>query len=110
MLSLNDSVPVRDPRAVGVKITETVQYPPTATTDPQVDTNPLEKSPDAPIEVIEIGTEPVFVKVTGCEALGVLMACPVNDSIPGTTVAVGATAVICTVLGVLELKPLLTIN
>jgi hypothetical protein len=110
MLSLKDRVPVRVPMAVGEKTTDTVQLFPTATLEPQVETNRLAKSPVAPTLVSVMGTVPVLVKVTDCAVLEVLIAWLENDKDGTDSVALGAAAVICTVLGALELVPLFTIS
>ena len=61
-LSVMETVPVRFPVAVGMKVTEIVQVPAGATLAPHVLV--CVKSPDAAIEVIARATPPELVRVT----------------------------------------------
>ena len=54
--------PERLPAAVGVKVTEMVQFAPAAKLDPQVLVSA--KSPDAMMELMESAPDPEFVSVT----------------------------------------------
>ena len=68
-LSVTVIDPLRAPPAVGVKITEMVQFAPAATEAPHVLV--WLKSPLATMLVIDKGAVPVFVSVTVCAALEV---------------------------------------
>ena len=68
-LSVMVSVPVRDPPAVGVKVTEIVQFAPAAMLDPQFCVSA--KSPEAAMDVTLSVAEPLLVSVTVCAALAV---------------------------------------
>jgi len=61
-LSVTVSVPVREPPAVGVNVTEIAQFAPVATLDPQVFVSA--KSPDAAMDVMLKAADPLFVSVT----------------------------------------------
>src|SRR5260221_6023947 len=71
-LSVTETAPVREPAAVGVKVTEIVQVPAAATEAPQVFV--WLKSPLAAIVVIVRAADPVLVSVTTCAALAVFSA------------------------------------
>ena len=71
-LSVTETAPVREPVAVGAKVTEIVQVPATATEAPQVLV--WLKSPLAAIVVIVSAADPVLVSVTDCAALVVFNA------------------------------------
>jgi len=109
-LSLKESVPVRCRIVVGEKITDAEQLFPALRVAPHVVTRPLEKSPVAPKLVKLIGTNPVLWKVTDWALLEEPSAWSVNVREVVESEAVGFTTVICTMLGVLELKPLLTMS
>src|SRR5204862_3254271 len=70
-LSVTVSVPLRDPAAVGVKVTLIVQFPPAATLDPQLLVCP--KSPGlVPVKamLVMLNVAPLgFESVTACAAL-----------------------------------------
>ena len=61
-LSVMDSSPVRVPAAVGVKVTEIVHCPPTASEEPQLLV--WEKSPLAAMPLMLTAAVPVLDKVT----------------------------------------------
>ena len=61
-LSVMVRVLVRLPAAVGVKVTEMVQFAAAARLDPQVFVSA--KSPDAMIELMESAPDPEFVSIT----------------------------------------------
>src|SRR5216684_7744525 len=67
------SVPVREPLAVGVKVTLTVQLELATTLAPQLLV--CAKSPLACIPLMLTAVCPGFDSVTGCEALAVPSAC-----------------------------------
>jgi hypothetical protein len=66
------SVPVREPRAVGVNTTWTVQLLPVAMAGPQLFV--CEKSPVICSNEIESGAVPVFLITTACAALAIFTA------------------------------------
>src|SRR5437016_6091171 len=73
-LSVSDSVPVRAPEAVGVKVTLMVQFAPAAKVPALHDALPISvlvaaKSPEAANELIVKAAVPVFVSVTVIGAL-----------------------------------------
>ena len=68
-MSVTEIVPVREPAAVGVKVTEIVQVPAAATEPPHVLV--WLKSPLAAMPVIVRAADPVLVSVTDCAALAV---------------------------------------
>src|SRR6266852_9795532 len=75
------SVPVREPLAVGVKITLTVQLELAATLVPQLLL--CAKSPLACMALMEIEVVPGFDKVTGCETLVIPTCCELNVRLAG---------------------------
>jgi hypothetical protein len=101
------SAPLRDPLAVGVKLTLTVQLEVAATLVPQLLV--CAKSPLAWIPLILIAVGPGFDTVTGCETLVLPSACaaklrvtgfafrtvfapvPVSDTVCGLPAALSAT-------------------
>ena len=87
-LSVNFTVPVRLPAAVGVKVTLIVQFAPAATLDPHVLVSA--KSPEAAIWVIESAALPELVKVTTCAALGVPTSWLLNVKLDGDKLTAGA--------------------
>ena len=66
-LSVTKTAPVREPAAVGAKVTEIVQLPAAATEAPHVLV--WLKSPLAAIAVIVSAADPALVSVTTCAAL-----------------------------------------
>ena len=100
-MSVIVTVPVRAPAAVGVKVTEIVQFAPAATLAPQVLV--CEKSPDAAIEVMVRAAVPELVSVTVCAALVVPSVSEAKVRLAGESVTVGAVTV--GVVTVTELVP-----
>lgn len=84
-LSVMVSVPARDPPAVGVNVTEIVQFAPAATLAPQVLVSA--KSPEAAIDVIFNAAAPLLVSVTVSAALVVPVFCAANVRLAGDSVA-----------------------
>lgn len=87
-LSVIVTVPVRAPAAVGVKVTEIVQLPPSARLAPQLCVSA--KSPDAVIEVITRAAVPESVSVTVWAALVVPSICEAKERLVGESVTAGA--------------------
>src|ERR1019366_7427135 len=89
-LSFTVNAAVRDPPAVGVNVTLTVQFAAGASVKPQVDVRA--KSPLlVPVNTIELRFNvslPLFVIVTVCAVLVVATACVVNVKLVGLSVAV----------------------
>jgi hypothetical protein len=90
-LSVTEIEPVRKPVAVGVKLTEIVHVPATATEVPQVLV--WLKSPLAAIVVIVKGAVPELVSVTDCAALVVPTAWLLKVKLVGETLTAGAVPV-----------------
>jgi hypothetical protein len=86
-LSVMVTAPVRAPPAVGVKVTEILQFAPAATLEPQVLDSA--KSPDAAIEVMLKAARPELVSVTDCAELVEPVVCPANVRLVGVSVTPG---------------------
>lgn len=86
-LSVMESVPLRVPEAVGVKVTLMVQWAPAATDDPQLFV--CAKSPLAAMLVTLRVAPPVLESVTACAALVVPTVWLVNVRVEGETPATG---------------------
>jgi hypothetical protein len=93
-LSVTVSVPVREPAAVGVKVTAMVQWAPGARLVPQLLV--WAKSPEAAIEVNVRATCPEFVKVTAWAAVVVPTVCWANVRLVGESVTAGPAGAVTT--------------
>lgn len=98
-LSVTDTLAVRLPPAVGVKVTETVHEPPAGTVVGATGQVLVwAKSPALvsvmAIPLIDSGAVPVLVNVTLCAALAVPTPWLVNDREGGLSVAAGAAAAV----------------
>jgi hypothetical protein len=91
-LSVIVSVPVRGPTAVGVKVTEIVQFAPAATVVPQVLV--WAKSPDVEMDASAREACPEFVRVTTCTELVEPIAWAAKFRLVGESVAAAATGTI----------------
>jgi hypothetical protein len=86
--SVTVRVPLRVPPAVGVKVTETAQFAPALTLDPQVLVSA--KSPDALIDVTLNAAVPLLVSVMACAALVEPVFCAAKLRLVDESVAAGA--------------------
>ncbi len=86
VLLFKTSEPLREPRAVGVKVTFTVQLPPAAKDVPQL--FDWEKSPAITRLLIVRAALPVLLKVTACAELGVPTSCDPKVSDAGESDAI----------------------
>lgn len=91
LLSVNTSVPVRAPFAVGRKVTPTVQVAFTGRKAPQV-REVMKKSPVATMERMVSVEVPVLRSVTICEVAGTPTACVPKVRLVGETSAFGPVA------------------
>jgi hypothetical protein len=89
-LSLMVSVPVRATAAVGVNVTDIVQFDPAATLVPQL--LAWAKSPEAAMELSVSVACAEFVSVTDCAALVVPVVCEVKVMLVGESVTTGTVA------------------
>jgi hypothetical protein len=89
-LSVTDSVPVREPLAVGLKVTEIPQFAPAASVAPQLVV--AAKSPEAAIDETASADDPLFVSVTVCAALVVPVVCEAKLRLVGDSVTAGPDA------------------
>jgi len=86
-LSATPIVPIRAPAAVGVKVTEIVQFAAVTRLAPQVFVSA--KSPEAAIEAMFNGALPVFVNVIAWTELVEPTACAAKVRLAGVKVATG---------------------
>ena len=87
-MSVIVSVPVRDPAAVGVKVTLIEQFVPAATDVPQL--LAWAKSPLVAMLVMLKAALPLFLNVTACGALVIMKPCEAKVRLEGVRLTPGA--------------------